>query len=76
MKTPTKVPQTNNIEEFTQWRKEYLATIEANYYEAYIKGVRYNIVKRKRYLRQVVENWVNKKAKIDGVNKLDIYLKL
>ena len=65
MKTPIQI---NTIEDFAKWAKDYKTTIETTYYESYKKGVHYNIVKRKRHLKQTVEKFVIKYA---NENKLD-----
>jgi hypothetical protein len=68
--------QINTIKDFAKWVKDYNTTIETIYYESYIKGVHYNIVKRKRHLKQTVEKFVIKYSNENKVSKTSVYIEI
>ena len=68
--------QINTLEELAEWIKNYNTEIEELYYKSCRKGIHYNIVKRKRYLKQTVENFVIKYSHENGVPKDDVHIEL
>lgn len=71
-----KTTEIKELEDLVIWSKNYKVEVEIKHFEHYKKGVYYNIIRRKNYLKQTVEKFVINYAKERGVSKDEIWTEM